>query len=219
MSVLGLLCQNLPTRKKRPVELVGELMSGSNIVADILLIDGSGSMSKGDYYPSRMTAALGAIREFVECSRSGHPRRKIGIVVYSNSAYEVLHVKSAGDVSEREIRSVLELKPSGPTNQVSGLETAWQMLRRVGAGEGSRFILLTDGWATTGGDPVPVAVEIKDKGVQLNVIGIGGCPGDVNEGDLKRMASIVDGKTLYWFIDSAPKLVEQYRGLSLRSFE
>ena len=49
-----------------------------------------------------------------------------------------------------------------------------------------------------------------------NIIGIGGSPSEVNERDLKRMASVANGRLRYWFIESADALAERFEALALR---
>jgi hypothetical protein len=46
--------------------------------------------------------------------------------------------------------------------------------------------------------------------------GIGGSPKDVNEAQLRKMASVVDGETRYWFIESAAELTRKFEVLALR---
>ena len=61
-----------------------------------------------------------------------------------------------------------------------------------------------------------MATSLKGRGIQLDIIGIGGSPAEVNEADLKRMASVVNGQRRYWFIESADALVERFEALALR---
>lgn len=61
-----------------------------------------------------------------------------------------------------------------------------------------------------------VATELKARGIQLDIVGIGGSPAHVNEADLKRMASVIHRQLRYWFIESADALVERFEALALR---
>ena len=52
--------------------------------------------------------------------------------------------------------------------------------------------------------------------MQLDIIGIGGSPADVDEDSLRRMASVVNGEIRYWFILSVGELVRKFEFLGLR---
>ena len=81
-----------------------------------------------------------------------------------------------------------------------------------------QVILLTGGASNHGPNPVKVAASLKAKGIQLDIIGIGGSPADVNEPDLKQMASVINGQLRYWFIESSDALVDRFEPLALREF-
>jgi Mg-chelatase subunit ChlD len=102
------------------------------------------------------------------------------------------------------------------TNIGEGLVLARKELARAQAPTNPTVILLTDGDSNQGPDPVQTAKELKADGVQLDIIGIGGSPADVNEWDLKRMASVANDRFHYWFIESADALVERFEALALR---
>ena len=182
---------------------------------DVLLIDLSGSMNFDDYRPTRLGGAVQAVSEFIRLKREATPEAMLGVATFSFSGQELVSPKPVKNVTPNEMTMLTQLHPYGGTNQNAGLVTGWEMLRRVGASEGSRIILLTDGWATIGCDGMETARQLKTAGVQLDIVGIGGSPSEVNEEQLRSMASEVGGKVRYWFIDSAPKLVEHYRKLSL----
>ena len=78
-----------------------------------------------------------------------------------------------------------------------------------------RILLLTDGEHTTGRSPVAVAQRLKADGVEINCIGIGGTPGDVDEAQLKSIASCdPQGNPLYWFIGDRAKLIKKFESLA-----
>ena len=71
-----------------------------------------------------------------------------------------------------------------------------------------RVILLTDGWSYS---RVDIAVQMKNAGTIIDVVGIGGTPNDVNEELLKKIASVIDGKVRYKFIKDSASLVKYYK--------
>ena len=92
-------------------------------------------------------------------------------------------------------------------------------IERIRDRRNPRILLLTDGHATAGANPVEAAEHIKASGIQIEIIGIGGSPSDVNEPDLKRMASVINGEMRYWFIKSVPDLVKKFEALALREIK
>ena len=57
---------------------------------------------------------------------------------------------------------------------------------------------------------------IKNAGIQLDIIGIGGTPEEVNESELRDLASVVNGSVRYWFIRSADELLMRFESLTVR---
>ena len=98
----------------------------------------------------------------------------------------------------------------------AGISTAAKFMFGLNCRVKGRLVILTDGDWNTGGDPEPVAERLKADGIQIDIIGIGGSPEEVNEPCLKRMASVVDGELRYWFIDSVGELVRRFETLALR---
>ncbi len=77
-----------------------------------------------------------------------------------------------------------------------------------------RIILLTDGAHNRGGDPRKVAQHLKDRGVSIECVGIGGGPRYVDEACLRAIASKnPDGSPRYWFIGDQEELVEKFEVL------
>ena len=106
---------------------------------------------------------------------------------------------------------------TGPgTNIGAALQLAGRELARIRPRGHPTVILLTHGDSNRGPDPIIISDELKGRGIQLDIIGIGGSPAEVNEEDLKRMASVTNGQRRYWFIESADALVERFEALALR---
>lgn len=78
-----------------------------------------------------------------------------------------------------------------------------------------RIILLTDGDYNEGGSPMKVACRLKNKGVLIDCIGIGGKPADIKEDTLKEIASRnTDGSIRYCFIGDQEQLIRKYENLA-----
>jgi len=78
-----------------------------------------------------------------------------------------------------------------------------------------RIIMLSDGEHNCGGSPETVASNLKDAGVVIDCIGIGGSPEDVDEELLKEIASRnPDGSVRYCFIGDQQKLLRKYKTLA-----
>jgi hypothetical protein len=80
-----------------------------------------------------------------------------------------------------------------------------------------RIVLLTDGEHNTVLSPVGLAQKLKEAGVVIDCIGIGGSPANVDEKLLKNIASKnKDGSVRYCFIGDKEQLIQKYRQLANR---
>jgi hypothetical protein len=78
-----------------------------------------------------------------------------------------------------------------------------------------RIIFLTDGDYNEGGSPLKTAQRLKNAGVVIDCIGIGGSPGDVKEEKLNEIASQNnDGSIRYCFIGDEKELIRKYESLA-----
>ena len=75
--------------------------------------------------------------------------------------------------------------------------------------------MLTDGEHNQGGSPITVASRLKNGGVIIDCIGIGGSPKDVDEKLLEEIASRnPDGSIRYCFIGDQQQLLRKYENLA-----
>ncbi len=186
---------------------------------EILLMDSSNSMTATDYNPSRIQAAKDACFVFVSSLRKRNEDIALGIVSFGMLARTVLPPIMIYSIGPNRISNrVQALCANGlATNTHKGLLEASRLIDESGlTPKKCRVILLTDGHTTSGLDPREEAFRIKDSGVQIDVIGIGGAPKDVRESELRDIASVVDGETRYWFIDSVPELFRKFEVLAVR---
>lgn len=185
-------------------------------LADLLLIDVSGSMDEDDYPPTRLAGAKQAAGRFLEARAKADSDAVVGIVTFGDEARVVMpFVTVSSNIAL--LRQVLHrVDISGGTNTGAGLECVHEEMRHLSRDVRRRVILLTDGYHTEGRDPEAVASKLKNDGIQLDIIGIGGSPEEVNEPVLTRMASVVRGQRRYWFIRSVGQLIEKFEALALR---
>lgn len=180
-----------------------------------LLLDASPSMEDDDYPPSRFAAAKQAATRYLETCAVQTPDALMGVVFYAESATvaaPLLPVKA----HLRQLRSAISGgEIDSATSIGAGLIAAHRELVSAGPEVSPEILVLTDGHSNTGPEPVPIARRLKEHGVRLSMIGIGGSPSDVNEDELKQMASVVDGQLRYWFIRDTPTLVRRFETLAL----
>lgn len=128
------------------------------------------------------------------------------------SASSLLTGESADATPSRLLQRIIgfiyeDAAPPGPTPSST--------TTRAGV---DRVLLLTDGEHNTG--PAPdkrsgIAEQLKERGVCIDVIGIGGRPRDVNASMLKRVASKnSDGSPRYCFIGDKAELVREFKRLA-----
>ncbi len=186
---------------------------------EVLVLDVSGSMLDDDYKPTRLDGAKTAGCAFLRKLRDVRPESLAAAVSFGDKGKTVCKPLRVGDGLAHLEAKIRGLKYDGATNMASGLKLAGQLISKCGQGGRGRIVMLTDGHANEGGDPEPVAENLKQQGVQLDIIGIGGSPSEVNEAQLKKMASIVEGERRYWFIRDVPNLVKKFEALAMREVE
>lgn len=180
-----------------------------------LVLDASPSMDDNDYPPSRFAAAKQAATGFLQKCVAQTPDALVGVIFYAESA-RIATPLSPSKAQYGQLLSAIESGRIAPaTNIGTALITAGQELTAKGVAVSPVVLLLTDGHSNTGPDPVQIASDLKEMGVRLDIIGIGGSPSDVNESELKRMASILEGQSRYWFIRDTHTLVRKFEALAL----
>jgi uncharacterized membrane protein len=162
-------------------------------VAEVLVIDTSGSMSNCHCGPGGMESsevnktdisragAAAAIQALADSDR-------VGVLAFSSGFDWVIPL--ATKPSDAEITEALgTLTPSGDTEISRALEAALEELR--GAPEQLRhMVLFTDGWDPADADLLPTVRAIAAEGVTLSVLGTGEGAGQT----LQRMAEIGGGR-------------------------
>ena len=208
------------------------------------LIDLSPSMDYDDWKPTRKAGAITANKELIKIKLKSHPDDRMGIIGFGGDA-RLLHAptcisKGFGGLQ----RALIDPHGSGGTNFTAALKLAescflgkvnrpgsnffTRMLSEIfiepenhkpqpSRGDSSlkRIIMLTDGEHNTGCSPLTIASNLKDAGVIIDCIGIGGGPADVDENLLKQIASQnPDGSIRYCFIGDQQQLLRKYQSLA-----
>lgn len=142
----------------------------------VLAMDHSGSMMATDVAPSRLEAAKDAGEAFLDQV----PKRvRVGGVVFNNRAQAV----SSPTTDRGEVRAALEaaMTPSGGTATGDALATSLAMIKSQKAP--GAIVLLSDGKATHGQDPLPIADQAKEAGVPIYTVALGTASGTLPNGD------------------------------------
>ena len=209
----------------------------------ITLVDESTSMKDRDWNPSRLAGAIEANSELIKEKASRHPRDRMGIIGFSGDA-RVIHVEAGvGEHTLPLTQSLNSLRAKGSTNFKAALKLAdvllfgdsvdqkqkpfrnlfsrlflefeVEALPKPRSQSLKRILMLTDGGHNGGGSPMKTTSHLKEAGVVIDCIGIGGSPKAVNETLLKKIASVdANGRIRYRFIGNQRQLVAEYQSLA-----
>jgi Ca-activated chloride channel family protein len=175
LALAGLATAALIAALARPQVSVAVPAEQATIV---LAMDHSGSMAATDVSPSRLTAALDAGEAFL----NKVPKRvRVGGVVFDNRA-EAVQSPTTDRAALRDALAAA-MKPSGGTATGDALATALEMARTAGKKAPGAIVLLSDGKATHGRDPLPVADEAKKLGIPIYTVALGTAAGTLPNGD------------------------------------
>ena len=142
----------------------------------VLAMDHSGSMMATDVAPSRLVAA----REAGEAFLAKVPKRvRIGGVVFNQAATAVASPTTDREAVKQAINQAMT--PSGGTATGDALATSLEMLKTTKAP--GAIVLLSDGKATHGQDPLPLADQAKEAGVPIYTVALGTASGTLPNGD------------------------------------
>ncbi|MGD1066785.1 MAG: VWA domain-containing protein, partial [Vulcanimicrobiaceae bacterium] len=154
------------------IVLLGAALAGLHLVATlpargavVLCVDTSGSMRSTDVAPTRSDAANAAVRAFIDGAPAG---TRIGIVAFSSGAGVVQPLSDDKDVLRDAIGRIPP--PNGGTAIGDALLTAARLLPSTGK---RAIVLVTDGVNNLGADPLAVAPQIGDAGIEIDTVGIG----------------------------------------------
>jgi Mg-chelatase subunit ChlD len=191
------------------------------------LLDVSASMAERDFSPSRIEAAKEALLAFARRRGQDRPNDWLSVLSFNSAArllYQSVRLGDSEAVSQLH-QMFSGLQASGGTDLSAPLDETITIVRLIhryfpdfGKSYGIlRVLCLTDGHSS--GDPLRSAGILKEQGVVIEIVGMGGSPSDVNEGLLKQCASIENGRLLYRFIGDqgggADRLVKYFTEIAL----
>jgi Ca-activated chloride channel family protein len=146
---------------------LGAALAGPRFVANVpvrggavvLCVDTSGSMRATDVAPTRSDAAAAAVRAFVDAVPDG---TRLGIVAFAQPLTD----------DKDAVRDAIARipPPNGGTAIGDALATAAHMLPASGR---RAIVLITDGVNNLGSDPLQVAPQIGQNGIEIDTVGIG----------------------------------------------
>jgi Ca-activated chloride channel family protein len=142
----------------------------------VLAMDHSGSMMATDVAPSRLVAARNAGEAFL----TKVPKKvRVGGVVFNNSAEAVASPTTDRELVKDAINQAMT--PSGGTATGDALATSLEMIKATKAP--GAIVLLSDGKATHGRDPLPIADEAKKLKIPIYTVALGTASGTLPNGD------------------------------------
>ncbi|MBC8481582.1 MAG: VWA domain-containing protein [Planctomycetes bacterium] len=209
------------------------------------LIDLSPSMDYEDWKPSRKAGALRANIELIKLKAQHHPQDMAGVIGFGSYAELLHDPVNLANGARSICDSLKHIPNPSGTNFTAALEMAEDCFRDAhssrknsSANKGllrtltdliyepdtchsvnneitKRIIMLTDGEHNGSSNPEKVADRLKNAGVIIDCIGIGGTPKDVDEKLLKKIASRnQDGSIRYCFIGDQQTLLRKYETLA-----
>jgi Ca-activated chloride channel family protein len=139
-----------------------------NQASVMLVTDHSGSMAANDVSPSRLAAAVNAANTFIDQLPSG---ARVGAIAFSDSPDAVQAPVADHDAA----RAIIDAQSAeGATNTGDSLQLALQLLHaNLPHHPPSAVVLLSDGAANAGVNPVSVAQQAKKDHVPIYTVALG----------------------------------------------
>ena len=187
----------------------------------VLVTDVSRSMLATDVDPSRLEAARAAARRFLDQLPD---EARVGAVAFSEEPHTI---EPPTDDHDRIGAIIDSLSADGGTATGDGLAAALALVD--GRGEKrtpAAIVLLSDGKATTGRDPLPVTRAARRAGVPIHTValgtssgviqipGVGFLPVPPDPETMRRIAKISGGRAFQ--VDDADELGSIYENLGSR---
>lgn len=144
----------------------------------MLVVDASGSMRADDVAPTRLDAARSAVNTFLD---EAPPQMRVGLLSFS-SAVETIQSPTRDHDTVRQAAASIDA--GGGTATGTAMTEALARIeedRKVDQAP-SAILLLSDGAASEGEDPIAVAREAKAKGIPISTVALGTPDGVVQLG-------------------------------------
>jgi Ca-activated chloride channel family protein len=145
----------------------------------MLLVDTSSSMASTDVAPSRLGAVKRAVADFLRVVPS---TVSVGLIVFNQ--HPTLLSSPTPDRATLN-NALAKVKADGHTAIGTALESALQQLTRGPKSKRppSAIVLLSDGYSTTGVDPLTVARQSKSEGIRIDTVALGTSRGTIRVGN------------------------------------
>jgi Mg-chelatase subunit ChlD len=153
---------------------------------------------------SRLEAAKDATMALLMARARLGANDQLSITVFNDEAHLVLPLTPCLNNLDKIQQALCSVTVGGGTDLKAPLVLAHRLLPPAGR---LHIVLLSDGH---GGNPVTAAQALKDRGAILETIGVGNERSEVDESILKRIASVLDGKVLYRFLNDADQLTQYF---------
>lgn len=153
----------------------------------MLVTDTSGSMAAQDVEPDRLSAARAAAGQFLDAVPA---KIRVGLVAFSSTA-ATLALPTTDRAAVKD--ALLTVVPAGGTATGDGLAAGLAALNRQNKGRSAAdripgaIVLLSDGKATSGSDPLQVAQQAKQSGVPIYTVALGTQDGTITTPDGQQL--------------------------------
>ncbi len=178
----------------------------------MLVIDKSGSMGEGAFGAGKMELAVEAgIRATTILS----PQDSMGVVAFDELPKWVVPFQKVGRNKGRIQDDIATIRAGGGTNIYPGVALAYDALQKART-KLKHIILVTDGMSAAGGDYDVLAEEMRQQGVTLSAVAVGG---DSDTNLLEYLAKI--GRGRYYFtedFETIPKIFTKETMLASRNY-
>lgn len=198
----------------------------------VIVIDASPSMEDTDWPPSRLEAAKEAAVALIARKLRISPEDEVAVVSYAARAKTHCHPVTVGAENAALYKAIGRIRTRMWTNITAALRESGKFVGTGSTGSvigrflrgqpkttyRGRIVLLTDGFHNHGDYPESVATRLKEAGVCIDCVGIGGNPDCVDESRLREIASLQpDGVTpRYTFIGDKSDLIAKFEQLAGR---
>jgi Ca-activated chloride channel family protein len=141
----------------------------------VLVTDTSGSMQATDVKPTRLDAVKKAANQFIDRV----PKKvRIGAVVFNQRA----SLSQTPTLERQPVRDAIDtMRPSGGTATGDAIKVALDSLRQRDPGPAppGAIVLLSDGAATSGADPIAIADEARKMKIPIYTVALGTPTGSI----------------------------------------
>ncbi len=190
-ALLALALAGLVLAMARPERTVGVPVQRASVV---LVTDVSRSMQATDVSPSRLEAAVGAAKTFLD---EVPEELRVGLVAFSDTA-QTLQTPTTDHDQVGDALSALQTISGTATG--AGLNNALEDLKTAGRAEGERppaaIVLLSDGSATDGEAAFLASEDARRARVPIYTVALGTPDGEVTLPDGRRLTVPPDPEAL-----------------------